>query len=116
MHLDYFSPDILATMIRRIILTHKALYGYRVFFFGSRVKGSSSPTSDIDIGIEGPVPVPRSIMAKIREDIDGLPTLYTIDFVDFSRTSRGFRGIAQQYTQDIVSQDVWKNLPSTTNN
>src|SRR6201987_4640446 len=35
---------------------------YRIFLFGSRAAGSAAECSDIDIGIEGPVPVPRAAL------------------------------------------------------
>jgi predicted nucleotidyltransferase len=69
---------------------------YRVFLFGSRAAGSAAQRSDIDIGIEGLVPVPRSALAAIHEELEEAPTLYTIDVVDFRRAPENFRRLAQQ--------------------
>jgi predicted nucleotidyltransferase len=55
------------------------------FCSGSRAAGSAAERSDIDIGIEGPAPVPRSALAAIHDELEEAPTLYTIDVVDFVR-------------------------------
>jgi predicted nucleotidyltransferase len=68
---------------------------YRVFLFGSRAAGSATERSDIDIGIEGPAPVPRSALAAIQEELEEAPTLYTIDVVDFRRVPENFRRLVQ---------------------
>jgi predicted nucleotidyltransferase len=67
---------------------------YCVFLFGSRAAGSATERSDIDIGIEGPAPVPRSALAAIEEELEEAPTLYTIDVVDFRRVPENFRRLA----------------------
>ncbi len=64
---------------------------YRVFLFGSHAAGDAGPRSDIDIGIEGPAPVDGQTMQEIREACERLPTLRTIDLVDFARSGREFR-------------------------
>jgi uncharacterized protein len=68
---------------------------YRVFLFGSRATGSAALRADIDIGIEGPAPVPRSALAAIEDELEEAPTLYTIDVVDFARLPAQFREVAQ---------------------
>lgn len=68
---------------------------YRIFLFGSRAEGTAHPRSDIDIGIEGPAPVPASILDALQEEFEEAPTLYTIDVVDFRRVSQDFRTVAQ---------------------
>jgi predicted nucleotidyltransferase len=69
---------------------------YRIFLFGSRAAGSAAERSDIDIGIEGPAPVPRSALAAIHDELEEAPTLYTIDVVDFACVPEKFRRVAQQ--------------------
>jgi predicted nucleotidyltransferase len=69
---------------------------YRIFLFGSRAKGTARVASDIDIGIEGPSPVPYETLAVIRDALDDAPTLYTIDVVDFRRLPEKFREIARE--------------------
>lgn len=81
----------LAEQARAIFAAHLDLGSHRVFFFGSRVQGTNSELSDIDIGVEGPREVPAAAIIAIREELDNLPTFYTFDVVDFRKVSPGFR-------------------------
>jgi predicted nucleotidyltransferase len=63
---------------------------YRTFLFGSWTSGEARERSDIDIGIGGPVEVTAAAMVEIREACDALPTLYTVELVDFARVPRDF--------------------------
>jgi predicted nucleotidyltransferase len=74
---------------------------YRVFLFGSRVSGEVRERSDIDIAIEGPSSVDPAVMLEIREACEALPTLYTIDIVDFARVDPGFREAALRCPLDV---------------
>ena len=49
----------------------------KVILFGSRAKGTALERSDIDIAVCG-----VSDMEKLQEEIEDIPTLYTIDLVD----------------------------------
>ena len=64
---------------------------YRVFLFGSWASGEARERSDIDIAIDGPAPVTPGAMFEIRNACDALPTLYTIEVVDFARVVPDFR-------------------------
>ena len=68
---------------------------YRVFLFGSRAEGTAHERSDIDIGIDGPAPVPAAVMAQIREELEEAPTLYTVEVVDFARVTDNFKAVAR---------------------
>ena len=83
---EKFHRDILD-----IVGKYLDLKQYRVFFFGSRVNGKGNERSDIDIGIEGSKPVPIEVIAKIREDFEELPTLYSIDVIDFHSAGKDFK-------------------------
>ena len=83
-----------ATYAAAIVRRHLPDPAYRVFLFGSRAEGTAQPRSDIDIGIEGPAPVPREAMALIEEELEEAPTLYTIEVVDFARVPENFRRVA----------------------
>ncbi len=74
---------------------------YRLFLFGSRVEGAHHSRADIDIGILADQSIDPIKLANIREEIDRIPTLLKIDFVDFSSVSREFRQIAMKKTKDI---------------
>ena len=89
--IEQFTKDILA-----IIGRHVDLNEYRVFFFGSRVTGRGDERSDIDIGIEGKYAVPSRAWSEIVDAFEEYPCLYTLDAVDFKRTSEKFRNVALQ--------------------
>jgi len=64
---------------------------YKIFLFGSFAKNKALTTSDIDIGILGETKVPWSTMVKIKEEIDKIPTLRSIDLVDLNAVSENFK-------------------------
>ena len=95
MKLKYFHESILREEILKIIKRYLDPKNYKVFFFGSRITGTGDEYSDIDLGIEGQKAIPISTFAKIREDLNIIPTLYKIDVVDFHNTPVEFRRIAK---------------------
>jgi uncharacterized protein len=74
---------------------------YRLFLFGSRAGGTNNPKADIDIGILADKPIPPTIMANIKEEVENITTLLKIDFVDFSTVSPEFRKIALKEIKEI---------------
>ena len=78
---------------------------YRVFFFGSRISGTASLRSDLDLGIESlsavPAQVPPEILRTIKVRIDSLRTLYTVDVVDFFGSSEDFKKVAKAHIEEI---------------
>src|SRR5947208_15875623 len=89
------DPDEVAKFAAEVVRRHLPDPAYRVFLFGSRAAGSAYPRSDIDIGIEGPAPVPRAALVAIEDELDEAPTLFTIEVVDFARVSETFRQVAK---------------------
>jgi len=90
------DPVDAAKFAASVIRRHLPDPAYRIFLFGSRATGSAGKRSDIDIGIEGPAPVPRAALAAINDELEEAPTLYTIDIVDFERVSENFRLVAER--------------------
>ncbi len=88
--------------VANIIRNELAATDFSAFFFGSRVTGTNALTSDLDVGIEGSVPVPDNIMRSIKARCAALPTLYTIDVVDFSLISDDFKKVAKEKIERIV--------------
>ena len=91
MRLEFYPQNKLKKEIIAIFAQHLNPRLYKVFFFGSRVKGDNFPRADIDIGVEGPREIPLEIKFKIEEELDKLPTLYKFDIVDFKNVSRDFK-------------------------
>ena len=90
------DPADAAKFAALVIRRHLPDPAYRIFLFGSRATGSAAESSDIDIGIEGPAPVPGQALAAIHNELEEAPTLYTIDVVDFRRVPEKFRQVARR--------------------
>lgn len=90
------NPDPLAQIVAALNRNAERLRGFRVFLFGSRATGDARPRSDFDIGVIGPSPLPIKDFFAIEDDLEALPTLYSIDWVDFNRVSQKFRDHAMQ--------------------
>jgi len=101
MKLAHYPEKKLKKEILEIIGKHLDLRKYKVFFFGSRVKGDNFPRADIDIGIEGPRAIPIEIMAEIKEKIEELPILYKFDVIDFKMVSDKFKKEALKYIEYV---------------
>lgn len=91
MKLEYYSTEEFKKEASRIVKKYLNAEKFKVFIFGSRVKGDNSSRSDIDIGILGDSAVPADVMFKIKDDIDNLPVLYKIDVVDFKNVPEKFK-------------------------
>jgi len=68
----------------------KYLPDARVHLFGSRARGTAKPYSDFDIAIEWKEKILFYTMARIREELDKLPTLKSFDLIDLKRVSSSF--------------------------
>ncbi len=101
MKLKHYSSEKLKKEIREIIGKYLNLKKYEVFFFGSRITEEGRERSDIDVGIEGPKKISGDLKVKIEEEIKEIPTLYTIDIVDFKDVSSDFYNVARQKTESI---------------
>ncbi len=101
MRLENYPIQKLKKELLEIIGKYLDLSKHRVFFFGSRVTGKGNERSDIDVGIEGPYRIPGAIMENIREDVDALPTMYTIQIVDFKFVSDEFYKTAKNNLEVI---------------
>lgn len=64
---------------------------YKIYLFGSWAKNSALPTSDLDIAILGRKKISWETMAKIRQEIENVPTLRQIDIVDLNSVGKDFR-------------------------
>ena len=101
MRLKFYPPEKLGREVLQIIAEFLDIKNFKIFYFGSRVSGKANERSDIDIGILGSQEVPLQILGNIREKINNLPTLYSIDFVDFQRVPENFKQVALQFTEPL---------------
>lgn len=76
---------------RAIVLRALAGREVRVFLFGSRARGAAHPASDIDIGVLPEEPLPRGLLAELREALEESAIPQTVDLVDLSEADPEFR-------------------------
>ncbi len=86
----------------RIVRKYVQDRSYHILLFGSWATLQSVPTSDIDVGILGPGPLDDLVMARIREQIDRLPTLRKIEVVDLLSVEDRFREKAERNAERLV--------------
>ena len=65
------------SILEEIINLSKKVFCFYRYSFCSRAKGTATERSDIDIAVSG---IPDT--ENLREELDNLPTLYTIDLVN----------------------------------
>ncbi len=68
----------------KIIRSYLSQKDYTILLFGSWATIKALPTSDIDIAILGKNRVDDFILIKMKEEIENLPTLRSIDIVDLN--------------------------------
>ena len=93
------EQQVLTMIVGVLRSSSAALAGRRVVLFGSRARGQARDRSDFDIGVVGTTPLPLADYYVIEDQLDALPTLYRIDWVDFARAGDNFRRRALQHTQ-----------------
>jgi len=72
--------------IRAVLAKHRCgLRGHRVLLFGSRARGESHRRSDFDLGVDGDDSLGLSTFFEVQADLEQIPTLYRIDWVDLNR-------------------------------
>ncbi len=67
---------------------------YKLFIFGSQANRDILSNSDIDIGIDAGVPINDSIISRLWNNLDDLPTLYSFDVIDFQTVDDKFKKVA----------------------
>lgn len=85
-------------LTKDILAQHLDLNQYRPFIFGSWAKNTHRPYSDMDIGLEGPQPIPNDTMFKIKNAFEDSDLPYFVDVVDFATVSDQFKQVAKQHT------------------
>lgn len=68
----------------------------RVYLFGSWSQGRALPESDLDIALDAGTPIAPSVLQKIADTLDELPTLRKVDIVDLQAVASDFRNRIMQ--------------------
>ena len=75
--------------IKRLLIENLPA-GSKIFLFGSRAKGDSSKSSDIDVGVMSGN-LDKKTIIKIKEIIDESFVPFRVDIVDFSKVDENFK-------------------------
>ena len=90
--------------IKEILFNNIPAKKYRVFMFGSRVKGKNRKFSDFDIGILGEQEVKLQVLNRIEEELEESDIPYKVDIVDFKKVSEKFRRVALANTKKWIAK------------
>ena len=80
-------------IVREILRRH--VPNREVWAFGSRVKGTSRPYSDLDLAVLGDQPLPLLVRAELAEEFSESDLPFKVDIVDWATTSERFRQIIE---------------------
>jgi predicted nucleotidyltransferase len=72
------------------------LPGARVWAFGSRVTGRARPFSDLDLAVEGAVPLDTRTLAMLRDDLAESDLPMVVDVLDLRSVSNAFRAVIER--------------------
>lgn len=75
----------------RVICDHVNEAQLRLYLFGSWAQGRALSVSDLDIAMDTGRPIDPSVIHKITDALDELPTLRRIDIVDLQVVDHDFR-------------------------
>ena len=76
-----------------IKLINKELKPQKIILFGSRAKGNEYMGSDIDLCIEGAKKKNKRELRKLKEKVDEISGLYSVDIVIYEEIDENFRDI-----------------------
>ena len=75
----------------RVICDHVNVEQLRLYLFGSWAQGRAISVSDLDIALDTGRPIEPTIIQKITDALDDLPTLRRVDIVDLQVVGHDFR-------------------------
>jgi len=92
----------LQDLIRYLV---RQLQPRRILLFGSRARGTARPGSDIDLAVEGALPASFREERKLKEKLDEMAGLYSVDLVFLDRTDGAFRRLVEQTGKVLYEKD-----------
>jgi predicted nucleotidyltransferase len=101
-HPKPLSADEILSYSANIIASY--LPDARVFLFGSRAKGDARETSDFDIAVDAGSKISFGVIARVRDEIDELRTLKSIDIIDLNRVNPKFKTIIYKSGMNIYDR------------
>jgi len=95
------EEQILRQIRSECIACARALRGHKIVLFGSRAAGRAHDRSDFDIGIEGNAPLDIRSFMELKDRLESIRTLYSIDLVDLRKCPSRFRAEALKETKTL---------------
>lgn len=83
MSLPLSQKEVLEEVAERVA-RHLRGRRYRLWLFGSRVRGQASSRSDYDLALWADPPLDLATLARLREELEGLPLMQRVDLVELS--------------------------------
>ena len=77
--------------VRQVIFEVLANQDLSVYLFGSWARGEATSISDIDVAIDPRNPLPRGLLAMLREQLGESRIPYRVEVVDLSAAPSQFR-------------------------
>ncbi|MFQ5788941.1 MAG: nucleotidyltransferase family protein [Acidobacteriota bacterium] len=85
------EEDKALSRAKDIVLRKLAPYPVRVILFGSYARQESHALSDIDVAVEPLGPLPRRVLAELREALDESTVPRNVEIVDLRDADAEFR-------------------------
>ena len=77
--------------VREVVLAALAPYQAKIYLFGSHAAGTARHHSDVDVAIQSSAPLPRGVMACLREALEESTVPYHVDLLDLSEATADVR-------------------------
>jgi predicted nucleotidyltransferase len=87
------------TLVESILSQH--VPGRTIVAFGSRVRGTPKPTSDIDLCILGAEPLPPIVQQHLADAFSASTLPFKVDLVDWATLSEQFRSVIEETSQQL---------------
>ena len=94
------APEQLAEI--RAILARHLPENVSIGVFGSRAGGNPKPWSDLDLVLEGPEPLPFSLLGTLAEAFDESALPWKVDLVDRRAVSEAFGRIIDATRKELA--------------
>lgn len=75
--------------------------GVEVWAFGSRVRGTSKSSSDLDVALYAATPIPLQSLALLEVALEEAPLPFRVDCVDMGGISDDFRRIIESQRERL---------------
>lgn len=80
----------------------------KILLFGSRAKGENKPYSDIDLAVELKQNVDFRLKRKIKELVEDISGIYSVDIVYLNECSENFKNIVYE-TGKVLYEKSWNS-------